>query len=94
MTRAFYRGYSESSGKRAGQVRRIHVMREDGTFPGRQGQCGIHGWDVTDSLTHIIDPMQATPPDGLEWCTLCLLRLAEFEGRVNAVAGLLAGATS
>ncbi|MEU2759362.1 hypothetical protein [Streptomyces sp. NPDC007094] len=70
--RAFYRGYSSQSGRRAGQVRRLHIMREDGPMPGRQGECGTHGHDVTNSPTMIIDPMPATPPVGLSWCPKCV----------------------
>ncbi|MDX3033925.1 hypothetical protein [Streptomyces scabiei] len=70
--RAFYRGYSSQSGRRAGQVRRLHVMREDGKFPGRQGLCGAPGWAHTHSPAVILDPLPATPPDGLTWCNACV----------------------
>jgi hypothetical protein len=79
MTRAFYRGYADTT-TRAGQVKRFHVMREDGTFPGRQGLCGIHGWDVTNSTTQIFDPMPFDPPEGLTWCDPCITRYVEWRG--------------
>lgn len=69
--RAFYRSYV-AGGKRSSRVTRLHLMREDGTFPGRQGMCGIHGWDVTRSDTVIIDPAPDVPPHGLSWCTKCV----------------------
>ena len=46
-TRGLYRGYW-SGGKRAGQVRRLHIIREDGPkgwAPGKQTMCGQGAWD-------------------------------------------------
>lgn len=88
--RAFYRGYNTATGRRAAQVRRLHIMRESGKFPGRQGLCGTSGWNVTGSPTVILDPMPATPPDGLTWCPLCIGRAAEVAGLINALAARLA----
>lgn len=88
--RAFYRGYNARSGRRAGQVRRLHLMREDGRFAGQQAFCGVHGWQVTDSPAVILDPMPAEPPDGLTWCGACIGRAAEHVGLLNAWAAQLA----
>ena len=78
MSRAFYRSYVHA-GRRAGQVRRLHILREDGPWAGKQGECGIHAWNVTRSEAVVIDPMPATPPVGLEWCSLCVARHAALE---------------
>ncbi len=90
MARAFYRGYVEG-GQRAGQVKRLHIMREDGKFPGRSALCGVQGWDVTCSRTRILDPIPSVPPDGLYWCATCVGQYAEVVGMLDAVAFDLAG---
>lgn len=89
--RAFYRGYSAATGRRAGQVRRLHVMREDGKFAGRQALCGTAGWGVTQSPAVILDPLPTTPPDGLTWCRSCVGHAADVLGQLDHVARLLAG---
>lgn len=90
MARAFYRGYVDG-GPRAGQVKRLHIMREDGKFAGRHALCGVHGWHVTKSQTIVLDPMPSTPPDGLWWCATCVGQYADVLGLVDAVAYDLAG---
>ncbi|GIH07366.1 hypothetical protein Rhe02_54330 [Rhizocola hellebori] len=90
MARAFYRGYVQD-GPRAGQVKRLHIMREDGKFPGRSALCGVHGYDVTRSLTVIIDPLPSVPPEGLWWCPTCVGQYADVVGLIDAVAFDLAG---
>ena len=90
--RAFYRGYS-SRIHRAGQVRRLHIYRDhDGPKPGLQGWCGTHGWAVRDSPPVVLDPMPATPPDGLTWCPRCVGLAAETVGLLEALAARLADA--
>lgn len=87
--RAVYRGYV-TEGKRAGRVRRLHVIRDDGPKgwePGKQTMCGQHAWDVTRSDTRVIDPMPHRPPEGLTWCPSCIGRLAERYGLLNEIAG-------
>lgn len=76
MTRAVHSGYVDGR-PRAGQVRRVHIIREDGPRPGRQAMCGQHAWACTDSTPVVLDPMPLQPPDGLAWCPHCLGRLAE-----------------
>ncbi|MER7697008.1 hypothetical protein [Streptomyces sp. NPDC096095] len=88
--RAFYRGYSSLTGRRAGQVRRLHIMREDGPMPGRQGECGTSGSNHTNSPAMIIDPMPATPPEGLTWCPMCVGRAADRAGQLATWAAALA----
>ena len=64
--RGLYRGYW-SGGKRAGQVRRLHIVREDGPkgwAPGKQTMCGQGAWDVTHSDAVILDPLPDRPPEG------------------------------
>lgn len=76
--RAFYRSYVDN-GKRAGQAKRLHVMREDGPRPGRQGWCGIQATPVTNSNAVVLTLLNAVPfvpPDGLAWCGSCVIALA------------------
>lgn len=89
--RAFYRGYHAATSRRAAQVRRLHIMREDGRYPGRQGECGMHGHDVTHSPTVILDPAPQTPPDGLAWCPKCIGLAAARTGLLDQWAAQLAG---
>ena len=73
--RAFYRSYDDN-GQRAGQVKRLHVMREDGKFPGRQGWCGTQAGDVQNSRAVVLNALPFVPPDGLTWCGNCVIVLA------------------
>lgn len=84
--RAFYRGYNAATGRRAKQVRRLHVMREDGKFAGKQGLCGTPGWGVTQSPAVILEPIPAEPPEGLSWCNSCIGHAAHLVGQLDAVA--------
>ncbi|MFD9568074.1 hypothetical protein [Streptomyces sp. NPDC059994] len=88
--RAFYRGYNAATGRRAKQVRRLHVMREDGQFAGKQGLCGAPGWGVTHSPPVILDPLPATPPAGLDWCRACIGHAADLVGQIDQVASTVA----
>jgi hypothetical protein len=88
--RAFYRGYHSGSNRRAAQVRRLHIMREDGKYPGRQAFCGAAGYDVTHSETVVIDPLPAAPPAGLSWCGACVGKAAERTGQLDRWAAQLA----
>ncbi|MFD5508961.1 hypothetical protein ACFWIB_14460 [Streptomyces sp. NPDC127051] len=88
--RAFYRGYSAATGRRAAQVRRLHVMREDGGFAGRQGLCGAPGWGVTHSPAVILDPLPTQPPPGLSWCRSCIGHAADLVGQLDAFAHIIA----
>jgi hypothetical protein len=85
--RAVYRGYV-SNGRRAGQVRRLHVVRDEGPAgweSGKQTMCGQHAWDVTRSESVVI-PLPCRPPDGLTWCPKCIGLLAERYGLLDEVA--------
>lgn len=86
MTRAFYRGYQSA------RTTRLHIMREDGKFPGRSALCGVHGWGVRRSEPVVLDPMPAQPPAGLSWCPACVGRLAERAGVLAGWAAELAQA--
>lgn len=88
--RAFYRGYHAATGRRAGQVRRLHVMREDGQFAGKQALCGNPGWGVTNSPPIVIDPLPMKPPEGLTWCRSCVGHAADLVGQLNAFARMIA----
>lgn len=74
--RAFYSHYPANGDRLAGQVKRLHIMREDGKNPGRQGHCGTHATDVTNSRVVILDAVPYVPPEGLTWCGSCVLALA------------------
>lgn len=88
--RAFYRGYSTATGRRAKQVRRLHIVREDGRFAGKQGLCGAPGWGVTQSPPVILTPMPAEPPTGLSWCSPCIGHAAHLVGRLDTIARTVA----
>lgn len=88
--RAFYRGYHAATGRRAAQVRRLHIMREDGKFAGRQALCGNPGWGVTNSPPVVIDPLPLKPPDGLSWCRSCVGHAAALVGQLDAFARIVA----
>lgn len=90
MTRAFFRSYVHLH-RRSARVTRLHIMREDGPYAGRQGLCGTAGWGVTRSEPIVLDPMPAAPPDGLTWCPACVGRLAELRGVLAGWAAELAG---
>lgn len=81
MTRAFYRSYASA------RTTRLHIMRECGKFPGRQGWCGTQAGTVTRSVAVVLDPMPDEPPAGLTWCPLCVTRAAEKAG-VTVGAGV------
>lgn len=88
--RAFYRGYHAANGRRAQQVRRLHIVREDGPFPGRQGLCGTPGWGVTNSPPVVVDPMPEQPPAGLDWCRACVGHASALAGRLGDHAAEIA----
>jgi hypothetical protein len=87
--RAFFRGYPDT-GWRSQRVTRLHIIREDGRNPGRQGLCGTGAGQHQLSNPVILDPMPAVPPAGLAWCPPCVGQLAERAGQIAAVAALLA----
>ncbi|MET9222409.1 hypothetical protein ABZX65_27095 [Streptomyces sp. NPDC003300] len=92
--RAFYRGYHEATGRRARQVRRLHVMREDGKFAGKQALCGAAGWGHTHSPPVVIDPLPVDPPEGLTWCRSRVGYAADQVGQLAAFARLIAAIAS
>lgn len=89
--RAMYRGYYDR--RRAGQVRRLHVIREEGPgywSPGSMTWCGQLAGAATHSDPVILDPMPAEPPEGLSWCPKCIGQLAELLGLLGEIAASLA----
>jgi hypothetical protein len=92
--RAAYRGYW-TGGKRAGQVRRLHIIREHG--PGdrvaKEFMCGAPAWDCTHSDVVISDQLPVKPPEGLAWCPHCIGRAAEAAGLLGGFGEQLARAT-
>src|SRR5579859_7317806 len=93
MARAMVRGYPVTDKSRAGQVKRIHIIREDTPSGLRQTWCGQGTGAHKNSQPLIFDPMPATAPEGLSWCPMCIGHLAELCGLLNEVAKLLAAAT-
>ena len=87
--RAVYRGYP-MTGKRAGQVKRLHIIRETGEWAGRQTLCGQSAGKHANSDPVIIDPMPARPPEGLTWCPKCLGHAAELFGLLDEIGAYLA----
>lgn len=73
--RAYYMSYV-ANGKRAGQVKRVHVIREDGKWAGRWAHCGQSSSPVTKSVPVILCPIPFVLPEGLTWCSKCVMRLA------------------
>jgi hypothetical protein len=73
--RAYYMSYVEA-GKRAGQVKRVHVLREDGKWAGRWAHCGQSSGAVTKSSPVWLQPIPFVLPDGLTWCSKCVASLA------------------
>jgi hypothetical protein len=92
--RTVERGYVASTGRRAGQVRRVHVIREEGPRGwdnsefGNQTLCGQGAWKGQNSPP-IIRYAPHELPEGLTWCPKCVGQLAELLGRTHAVARLL-----
>ena len=77
-------------GNRAGQVQRVHVVREHGPKD-RDGQstlCGQHTYAVRQS-EGIIREAPHELPEGLSWCPKCVGLLAEQSGRTAEIAALL-----
>lgn len=91
--RAIHRGYY-SGHARAGQVKRLHIIREDAVGrlgrPGDQTLCGQHAWAVQHSESVIISPLPAVPPEGLTWCPACVGKQAELSGLLAEFAARLA----
>ena len=88
--RTLERGYY-TPGRRAGQVRRLHVIREDGPRgwePGKQALCGTAAWLHRNSPPILRDAPHPLP-EGLSWCPRCVGLLAELEGRTAEIAALL-----
>ena len=93
VVRAIYRGYW-SGGKRAGQVKRLHIIREEGPkgwAPGKQTLCGQAAWHCQNSDAVIISPLPTKAPEGLTWCPHCMGRAAELLGMLDEAAAMVAG---
>jgi hypothetical protein len=89
VARAIHSGYFDGT-RRGRQVRRVHILREEGPWAGKQGLCGQGVYKVTNSTPVVIDPMPCKPPDGLSWCPKCVGHLAERLGVLDKVAAGLA----
>jgi hypothetical protein len=87
--RTCQRGYVQD-GRRAGQVRRVHVVREEGPKGQRATEtlCGQSTGPHVESQA-IIREAPHDLPEGLSWCPTCTGRLAEQQGRTAEVAALL-----
>ncbi len=95
--RTLQRGYHDGGRQPAGQVRRVHVIREEGPrgWSGtRQTWCGQSSGRVTHSPP-VIREAPHELPEGMSWCPKCVGLLAELAGRLDEVArslGLTAAA--
>jgi hypothetical protein len=90
--RAVYSAYP-NGGKRAGQVKRLHIVRETSTpslSAGRSTLCGQGAYPVTNSDRVIITPLPARPPEGLSWCPKCVGHAAELFGLLDEIGAWLA----
>jgi hypothetical protein len=89
--RAIYRGYY-AGGKRAGQVKRLHIVREDGPrgVVAKYTLCGQAAWDCRNSDAVVLSPMPARPPEGLAWCPACVGKQAELLGLLDEIAASVA----
>lgn len=79
------------SRRRAGQVRRVHLIPPAGQFPRRcvvTAACGQPWWD-TDTAPNQTVPLGQPLPDGLTWCPKCLGIAAEQLGLTDQVAELI-----
>lgn len=89
--RTIQRGYVDGKKRPAGQVRRVHVVREEGPGdwePGKQTMCGQAAWTCYKSSPIVRDAPHALPP-GLEWCPRCVGLLAERLGKLAGMASAL-----
>jgi hypothetical protein len=96
--RTVERGYPASRARRAGQVTRVHIIREgkpaprNATYlrgvPDGQLWCGQNAGDHRDSTALVRDAPHELP-EGLSWCPHCLGRAAEHLGKLGDVARLL-----
>lgn len=89
LIRTCQRSYVQD-GHRAGQVKRVHVVRERGPKDrdGTTTLCGQHAYAVTLS-EGVIRAAPHPLPDGLTWCPKCVGLLAERQGRTAEIATLL-----
>lgn len=81
------------AGHRAGQVQRVHVVREQGPRgwedkPGTQTLCG-QSTRLHRKSEGVIRDAPHGLPEGLSWCPKCVGLLAEQLGRTAEVARLL-----
>lgn len=89
--RAIYRGYY--GGKRACEVKRLHIIREDGPKgwePGKQTLCGQAAWPCRNSDPLVISLLPPRPPEGLAWCPSCIGKQAELLGLLEEIAASVA----
>jgi hypothetical protein len=92
--RTVERGYASSTGRRAGQVSRVHVIRdipprtERGLAAGHQTWCGQTTGRHQNSAAIVRDAPHVLP-DGLAWCPHCIGRAAEYLGLLEVVARVI-----
>lgn len=93
---AFHRGYSSRTGRRAGQVRLLHILRPVmvGKPPNQTEQAFCHAaaWPCTDSPRVEVLSFPLVPPEGLAWCPTCIGWAAERLGLIETFARAIAEA--
>jgi hypothetical protein len=88
--------YHTGSSRRAGQVRRAHLIPPTGTFPRRgapTAACGTPWWDTRNAENERL-PLGGPLPPELTWCPKCLGVAAEVLGLSARVATLIAQAAA
>ncbi|KWW97377.1 hypothetical protein LI90_4349 (plasmid) [Carbonactinospora thermoautotrophica] len=89
---AYHSGYHAGTGRRAGQVRRVHIAAPpDATrrrSTGPSAFCGVAAWPVTNSTPVLVSPRGPLPP-GLTWCPKCLGIAAERLGVLDELARIV-----
>lgn len=90
--RMFYRGYSTRSGRQAGQVKRLHILRPEpiGKPPNEHPAafCYTYAFPCADSPPMWVDAAGGLPVS-LSWCPTCLGHAADRLGWASAVAALV-----
>ncbi len=84
--------YPTASRRRAGQVRRAHLIPPAGAFPGRgapSAACGQPWWGTANAANEPV-PLSGPLPAGITWCPKCLGVTADALGLADRVAGLIA----
>ncbi len=84
--------YPTASRRRAGQVRRAHLIPPIGAFPNRgapTAACGQPWWGTAKTGNEPV-PLGGPLPAGITWCPKCLGVTADALGLAHRVAAMIA----